>query len=37
MMKEFGKFTPEEEEVMSGSGVRTRPNPRPHKRKVYKE
>ena len=37
MMKEFGKFTPEEGEVMSGSGVRIRPNPKPHKRKIYKE
>jgi hypothetical protein len=37
MMKEFGKLTPEEGEVMSGVGIRTRPNPTPYKRKVYKE
>ena len=37
MMKEFGKLSPEEGEAMTGYGIRTRPNPRPHKRKVYKE
>ena len=37
MMKEFGKLSLAGEEAMTGYGIRTRPNPRPHKRKVYKE
>ena len=37
MVKEFGKLSPEEGEIMVGPGVRTRPNPTPYKRKVYEE